>query len=149
MNKIIKSDEKIKNQKIEHEKQLHKKYNQLYMSREDRKNRVLRSEKVKDFERSMKMDMINARMQRIDNMQKDRYILEEERRKLEDEINNKKSKMLKRLEKVMKDDKNMTKNEIMDYVINDTKPQKKNKDEDYNKEDISNNNKEKNINDNN
>ena len=149
MNKIIKSDEKIKNQKIEHQKQLHKKYNQLYMSREDRKNRVLRSEKVKDFERSMKMDMINARMQRIDNMQKDRYILEEERRKLEDEINNKKSKMLKRLEKVMKDDKNMTKNEIMDYVIKDTKPQKKNKDEDYNKEDISNNNKEKNINDNN
>ena len=136
MYKIIKIDEKIKNQKLEHEKMLHKKYNQLFMSREDRKNRVMRSERVKDFERSVKLDMINARMQRIDNMQKDRYILEEERRKLEDEMNNKKSVMLSRLEKVMKDDRNMTKDEIMDYVINDVKPGQKHKEENKKEDNI-------------
>ena len=146
MNKIIKIDEKIKNQKIEHEKQMHIKYNKLFMSREDRKNRVMRSERVKDFERSLKMDMINQRMQRIENMQKDRYILEEERRKIENEMNTKKSVMLNRLEKVMKDDEiNMTKDEILDYVINDIKPGHKNKNEENKKE----KNKEINIKDNN
>ena len=109
------------------------------MSREDRKNRVMRSERVKDFERSVKMDMINARMQRIDNMQKDRYILDEERRKIEDQLNNKKSAMLNRLQKVMKDDKNMTKDEIMEYVFNDIKPTNKKKDEE-NKKDVNNEN---------
>ena len=144
MNKIIKIDEKIKNQKLQQEKNLHKKYNQLFLSREDRKNRVMRSERVKDFERSVKMDMINARMQRIDNMQKDRYMLEEERRKMEDELSNKKSVMLKRLEKVMKDDRNMTKEEITDYVFNDVKPGHKHKEEENKKD----NNNDANINDN-
>ena len=61
-------------------------------------------------------------MKRIENMQKDRYLLEEERRKNEDEMNEKKNIMLKRLEQVIKSDKNMTKDEIMDYVINNVEP---------------------------
>ena len=104
----------------------------------------MRSERVKDFERSLKLDMINARMQRIDNMQKDRYMLEEERRKMEDELSNKKSVILKRLEKVMKDDTNMTKDEITDYVFNDVKPGHKGKEEENKKQD----NKDVNVNDN-
>ena len=87
------------------------------MSREDRKNRVLRKERVKDFERSQKMEEINARMQRIDDMKKDRYLLEEERRKMENELNFKKTNMLKRLQNIIKSDKHMNKNEIMDYVF--------------------------------
>ena len=122
MSKIVKNDEKIKNQKMEQEKKMHIKYNKLYISREDRKNRVIRSERVKDFERSQKLDKINNRMKRIENMQKDRYLLEEERRKNEDEMNEKKNIMLKRLEQVIKSDKNMTKDEIMDYVINNVEP---------------------------
>ena len=129
MDKIKKSDEKIKNQKIENEKKLHIKYNKLNMTREDRKNKVLRSERIKDYERSKKMDMINERMKRIDEMQKDRYLLEEERRKMEEELNNQKSVMLHRLEDVIKSDKNMTKDEIMEYVLNDVKPGNKNKEE--------------------
>ena len=144
MNKIIKIDEKIKNQKLQQEKNLHKKYNQLFLSREDRKNRVMRSERVKDFERSVKMDMINARMQRIENMQKDRYMLEQERRNMEDGLSNKKTLMLKRLEKVMKDDRNMTKDEITDFVFNDVKPGHKNKDEENKRQE----HKDININDN-
>ena len=105
MSKIIKSDEKIKNQKMEQEKKMHIKYNKLYMSREDRKNRVIRSERVKDFERSPKLYKINNRIKIIENMQKDKYLLEEERRKNEDEMNEKKNLMLKRLEQVIKSDK--------------------------------------------
>ena len=84
MEKIIYTDKKIKNQKIAQEKQLHIKFNKLYISREDRKNRVIRKERVRDFQRTQKMDKINQRMKRIDNMQKDRYLLEEERKKIEE-----------------------------------------------------------------
>ena len=117
LEKIIITDKKIKNQRMEQEKQLHIKYNKLYMSREDRKNRVLRQERVKDFQRTQKMEQINERMKRIDNIQKDRYLLEEERKKVEDEIINKKKIMLKRLQNVINSNKKMTKNEIMDYVF--------------------------------
>ena len=117
MEKIIYTEKKIKNQKIAQEKQLHIKFNKLYISREDRKNRVIRKERVRDFQRTQKMDKINQRMKRIDNMQKDRYLLEEERKKIEEEINNKKSIMLKRLQNVIKNNKQMTKEEIMDYVF--------------------------------
>ena len=117
LEKIIITDKKIKNQRMEQEKQLHIKYNKLYMSREDRKNRVLRQERVKDFQRTQKMEQINERMKRIDNIQKDRYLLEEERKKVEDEIIYKKKIMLKRLQNVINSNKKMTKNEIMDYVF--------------------------------
>ena len=117
MNKIIITDEKIKSHRKEQEKLLHIKYNKLYMSREDRKNRVIRKERIKDFERTQKMEEINARMKRIDNMQKDRYLLEEERRKMENELNFKKNNMLRRLQKIMKSEKHMSKDEIMDYVF--------------------------------
>ena len=63
------------------------------------------------------MEQINERMKRIDNIQKDRYLLEEERKKVEDEIINKKKIMLKRLQNVINSNKKMTKNEIMDYVF--------------------------------
>ena len=117
MEKIIYTDKKIKNQKMVQEKQLHIKFNKLYISREDRKNRVIRRERVNDFQRTQKMDKINQRMKRIDNMQKDRYLLEEERKKIEEEIHNKKIIMLKRLQNVIKNNKQMSKDEIMDYVF--------------------------------
>ena len=44
--------------------------------------------------------------------------------------------MLSRLEKVMKDDRNMTKDEIMDYVINDVKPGQKHKEENKKEDNI-------------
>ena len=117
MDKITFTDKKIKNHRIQHEKEMHMKYNQLYMSREDRKNRVIRRERMKDFERTQKMEQIIERMKKIDNMQKDKYLLEEERKKLENEISTKKRMMLKRLQKVIKTDKKMTKSEIMDFVF--------------------------------
>ena len=124
MDKIINTDKKIKNQKMEQEKQLHIKFNKLYMSREDKKNRVIRKERVKDFQRTQKMEKIIARMKRIDNIEKDRILLEEERKKIEDEIYNKKTIMLKRLQKIINSDKHMSKNEIMDYVFDNKQKSK-------------------------
>ena len=124
MDKIIANDIKIKNQKKIHEKQMDIKFNKLFMCREDRKNRVIRKERVKDFQRTQKMDKIIARMKRIDNLQKDRFSLEEERKRLEDEIYNKKTIMLQRLQKVIKSNKNMSKSEIMDYVFDFKKTSK-------------------------
>ena len=117
MDKIIANDIKIKHQKIEQEKQMHIKYNKLYMSREDRKNKVIRNERVKDFQRTQKMDQIIARMKRLDNLQKDRSLLEEERKKIEDEIYVKKKIMLDRLHNIMRSNKSLEKEEIMEYVF--------------------------------
>ena len=121
MDRITANDIKIKNQKLEHTKQLHIKFNKLNMSREDRKDRVIRKERIKDFQRTQKMDKIIERMKRIDNLQKDRYLLEEERRKIEDEIHTKKKKMQERLKIVMKNNKNLSKEEIMDFVFEENK----------------------------
>ena len=117
IDKINANDIKIKNQKMEQEKQMHKKFNKLYMSREDRKNLVIRKERVKDFQRTQKMEKIIARMKRIENLQKDRSLLEEERKKIEGEIHHKKKIMMERLQNVIKSNKNMERDEIIDYVF--------------------------------
>ena len=43
MSKIVKSDERIKKQKQEQEKESQVKYNKMFMLREDRKNKVIRN----------------------------------------------------------------------------------------------------------
>ena len=55
-------------------------------------------------------------------MQKERYLLDEERKKMEQNLNNKKSIMLDRLNKIIRSDENYTKEEIIDYVFRDIKP---------------------------
>ena len=92
------------------------------MMREDRKDRVIRNEKIQSFERRIKMEQINNRMERIEEMQKERYLLDEERKKMEQNLNNKKSIMLDRLNKIIRSDENYTKEEIIDYVFRDIKP---------------------------
>ena len=68
------------------------------------------------------MEKINERMERIEDMKREKYLLDEERRKIEDEMNNKKDVMMGRLRKVMKSDEYFTRNEIIDYVLHDIKP---------------------------
>ena len=92
------------------------------MMREDRKDRVMRNEKIQSFERKLKMEQINNRMEKIEEMQKERYLLDEERKKMEQKLSNKKSIMLDRLNKIIRSDENFTKEEIIDYVFRDVKP---------------------------
>ena len=125
LTKIENNDERIKKQKHEQEQESLKKFNKLYMMREDRKIRVVQNDKIQKFERRQKMEQINARMERIEEMKRERYLLEEERRKMENEMNNKKDVMMGRLRKVMKSDEYFTREEIIDYVFNDVKPSHK------------------------
>ena len=122
MSKIENTDERIKKQKLEQEHESQKKYNRIYMMREDRKIRVVQNEKIQNFERKQKMEKINERMERIEDMKREKYLLDEERRKIENEMNNKKVVMMDRLRKVMKSDEHFTKDEIIDYVFHDIKP---------------------------
>ena len=63
LTKIESYDERIKKQKEEQEQKKLKKYNKLFMQREDRKDRVMRYEKIKSYERRVKMEQINNRME--------------------------------------------------------------------------------------
>ena len=92
------------------------------MMREDRKDKVVRNEKIQNFNRKQKMEQINARMEKIEEMKREKYLLEEERKRIEAEMNNKKDIMMNRLSKVVKSDEYFTKDEIIDYVFNDKKP---------------------------
>lgn len=129
MSKIENTDERIKKQKLEQEHESQKKYNRIYMMREDRKIRVVQNEKIQNFERQQKMEKINERMERIEDMKREKYLLDEERRKIENEMNNKKVVMMDRLRKVMKSDEYFTKDEIIDYVFHDIKPNSHKNDE--------------------
>ena len=152
LSKIENTDERIKKQRQEQEQKCQKKYNKIFMMREDRKIRVVQNDKIQNFERLQKMEQINARMEKIEEMKREKNLLDEERRKMENEMNNKKEAMMGRLRKIIKSDEYFTKEEIIDYVFNDNKPNHKNQnqnninDEDNNKD---NENKEDNkINDN-
>ena len=117
IDKINANDIKIKNQKLEQEKIMNKKFNKLYMSQEDRKNLVIRKERVKDFQRTQKMEKIIARMKRMENLQKDRSLLEEERKKFEGEILYKKKIMREKLQNVIRSNKSLDSDEIINYVF--------------------------------
>ena len=117
LTKIENNEERIKRQKYEQEQEKQKKYNKIYMMREDRKDRVIRNEKIKSFERKLKMDQINNRMEKIEEMKKERYLLDEQRKKMEAEINNRKSIMLNRLSQIIRSDEYYTRDEIIDYVF--------------------------------
>ena len=84
------------------------------MIREDRKDRVMRNEKIQSFERKLKMEQRNMRMEKIEEMQKEKYLLDEERRKMESELNNKKNIMLNRLSKIIRSNDYLSKEEICD-----------------------------------
>ena len=51
LTKIENNEERIKKQKYEQEQEKQKKYNKIYMMREDRKDRVIRNEKIKSFDK--------------------------------------------------------------------------------------------------
>ena len=92
------------------------------MLREDRRDKVNRYEKIQMYERRMKLEQINNRMEKIEEMQKERYLLDEERRKIGEELNYKKTIMLNRLGKIIRSNEQFTKEEINDYVFKNIKP---------------------------
>ncbi len=55
--------------KLENSMELEKKYNLLTMMREDNYEKTLKFEKIQDYLREKKMERINERMMRIENIQ--------------------------------------------------------------------------------
>ena len=54
---------------------------------EDRRNRVIRNEKAMEFEREQKMKEINDRMKRIDDMKKQKIMIDELTREVREHNN--------------------------------------------------------------
>ena len=63
--KMQNNEKKIKEQKECIQKENEKKYNQLYLSRQDKQLQLQRSEKAFAFSRQQQMNKINERMERI------------------------------------------------------------------------------------
>ena len=116
--KIKKADKRRIEYKEEQKQITLKKNNQIYLSRMDRKNRVIRNEKAQEYEREEKMKSILERMEKIDKMKKQQQKINEERAQAQEEIREKKQIMLDRFAKVMQMDKDFTKEEIENYIFN-------------------------------
>ena len=118
VSKIKKADKRRIEYKEEQKQITLKKNNQIYLSRMDRKNRVIRNEKAQEYEREEKMKSILERMEKIDKMKKQQQKINEERAQAQEEIREKKQIMLDRFAKVMQMDKDFTKEEIENYIFN-------------------------------
>ncbi len=67
--RLVEFDKKKMMRKESIEKQHIKKYNYLTMQREDNYEKTIRFEKMQDYLKQKKMEKINERMVRIDNLQ--------------------------------------------------------------------------------
>ena len=66
-------------------------------------------------------------MEKLQDIKKEKHQIEEKRKQIEKELVDEKEGMENRLQKVMKYDEYLTRDEILDYVFNDIKPNTKNK----------------------
>jgi hypothetical protein len=127
LEKLDKNEERIKKQKLEQEKKVLKKNNLLFMQREDRKIKIEQNERAKNFERELLLSQIQERMEKLQDIKKEKHQIEEKRKQIEKELVDEKEGMENRLQKIMKYDEYLTRDEILDYVFNDIKPNTKNK----------------------
>ena len=67
-----------KKQKEARDKENMEKFNKNYLNMEDRRTRVARKERAMEFEREQKMKEINDRMKKIDDMKKQKIMLEDD-----------------------------------------------------------------------
>ena len=116
------------------------------MLREDRKIKIEQNERAKKFERELLYGQIQERMEKLDDIKNEKILLEEKRKLMEKELIDEKEGMENRLEKIMKHEEFLSRDEILEYVFNDRKPNIKSKTPDTkrNKEqEIENKNKKK------
>ena len=73
------------------------------------------------------MSQINERIEKLEDIKNERNLLEEKRKQMEKELNDEKNEMESRMNKIMKNDDGLSRDEILNYVINDIKPNIANK----------------------
>ena len=122
LQKIDNNDKRIKKQKLEQEKKLMEKNNQLYMQREDRKLKIEQSQRANKFQRDVLYSQIKERMEKVDDFINDKILIGEKRKQMEKKLTDEKEGMEDRLQKIMKQDEYLPRNEILNYVLNDKKP---------------------------
>ena len=136
-NYMIKQGEKEERMKVAKEdkqKENLSKSNKLYISAMNNKVRHLREENALEYKRSMKIENMEKRLQLLqekDQKKKDAY---EERRRLENEVSKDKQVMLDRLQNIMQSDKELTKEDINNFVFKGIKPDGSKKKDDNDKE---------------
>ena len=92
------------------------------MIREDRKIKIEQNERAKKFERELLYGQIQERMEKLDDIKNEKVLLEEKRKLMEKELIDEKEGMENRLEKIMKHEEYLSRDEILEYVFNDRKP---------------------------
>ena len=97
------------------------------MKREDRQIKIEQNERIKNFERELRLSQINERIEKLEDIKNERNLLEEKRKKMEKELNVEKNEMENRIQKIMKNDDGLSRDEILNYVINDIQPNITNK----------------------
>ncbi len=136
-------EERMKIAKEDKEKENLSKYNKLYISATNQRTKYLREENVKEYIRSLKFQSMTRRSQELQEKIDKKNEENEERRRLEEEINKDRQVMMDRLQLILHSDVEYTKEEVNDYVFKGIKPKKKKKEEQNKNEENNGTNNEK------
>ena len=90
----------------------------MYILREDRKNRVKRSEKIKEYNRKKLLDSINERFKKMEKIKRDKQNLDTERKIMQEQMRQKKQKMMRKFNILIHSDKFYKREEFYDYIFN-------------------------------
>ena len=103
------------------------KSNKIYISTMNNKIRHLREENAKEYKRTLIIENMNKRLELFHEKSKKKNEETVERKRLEEEINKHKQVMLERLQEIMDNEGDYTKEEINNYVFKGIKPKKSSK----------------------
>jgi len=134
-NYMLKQEEKEERMKVAKEdkqKENLSKSNKLYISAMNNRVRHIREENALEYRRTMKIENMEKRLQLLQEKNQKKKDAYEERRRLENEVNKDKQIMLDRLQNIMQSDKDLSKEDINNFVFKGIKPENKKKDDNDN-----------------
>ena len=122
MDKIAKINERYELNKKNRYKIMEMRNNKMYIFANNASSDYIRNIAKDNYLRKEKLEKINKKMNKIDQIRLEKQYHSEERKKKEIELNGEKEIMLKRLEKFLHSDKNYRKQDIYKYVFDGKKP---------------------------
>ena len=117
LEKISRTEKRRQELKLKQDEENQLKYNKMYMSMEEKRARVARNEKIREFQRAQQLKQIEERMKRIEVMKVEREKISRERKLLSERISLKKKKMIAKFEVVMRHNRNISKDEIYKKIL--------------------------------
>ena len=119
MDKYYKSEEKIKKQKKENEKKISEKYLEIAIKREDTFTNLIRNERQKELIRQLKLESIDKRKDRLNEIQKQKEEINNKKRELSHNIDKRKSELFKKVKSILTNGNFKSKDDIYKQVFND------------------------------